>query len=299
MHQDKQTVRLNNGIEIPVIGVGTGIVRLEGLHGIFRDIISNKSSEIKHAIQLKRVISEVSQFPHAMIDTARVYGYSEHVVGSVIKKLDRRKIFIITKLSNRDQRKCNIKEAFFQSLKQLHTDYIDLYLLHWPQTGTFIESWKQMEDLYETQAVRAIGVSNFHTHHLDELLSVARIKPAVNEIERHPLLNQQELISYCNKLGIQVIAYSPIGRMHESLKNNQDLVALGKKYSKTIAQIILRWQFQQQIITIPNTLKTERVSEYFSIFDFCLTIEEMNLINDMNKNLHLRHDPDNCDFTQL
>jgi diketogulonate reductase-like aldo/keto reductase len=293
------TAVLNNGVEIPVLGLGTGIVPLEGVSKILVDIFKNKAREVRHALHLKQVITEATKFPHLMIDTARVYESSEHIVGSTLKRFDRKKVFIISKLSNRDQQKGKVKEAFERSLNKLKTDYIDLYLLHWPQTGTFIDSWKQMEDLYETRAVRAIGVSNFHIHHLSELQSIARITPAVNEIERHPLLNQQELISYCAKQGIQIIAYSPIGRMNEKIRNNKELLKLAEIHKKTIAQIILRWHYQQHIITIPNTLKVDRLAEYFSIFDFYLTDDEMHRIDSLNKNLRFWHDPDNCDFSKL
>ncbi len=290
---------LNNGIPIPSIGIGTGIIYLSGIRSILADLVKRQGVQIKNAIKLKKVISSSLKAKCSMFDTSRAYGMSEKMLRFALKEKNREELFIITKLMNCDQKKDNIRNALFTSMKQLGVEYVDIYLIHWPQTDTYIDCWLEMEELYKEGLIRAIGVSNFHQHHLDNLLSVATVVPAVNEFERHPLLNQKPLIKYCEDLGIKVIAYTPIGRMHEKLKNNNILIKLAKKYSKTIAQIILRWDFQQGIITIPHTLKTERIKEYMAIFDFNLTNVELNEIDSINENLRLRYDPDNCDFSKL
>lgn len=290
---------LNTGIEIPKIGIGTGIVSLGFGRSVVKDLFLNNGKEIKKQIDLTNVIHESIRNGCLLFDTASAYGKSEYILGKAIKRFSREKVFIISKLSNSDQRKGNVRNALMQSLKAMNLKYLDLYLLHWPQTDTFLNSWAQMEELFEEGLVRSIGVSNFHKHHLEELGSIAHVMPAVNEFECHPLLSQKELIKYCSTLGIKVIAYTPIGRMHANLKDNTVLLSLSKKYDKSIAQIILRWHFQNNIITIPHTLKVERVREYLDIYDFKLSEEEILLIDSINQDLRLRFDPDNCDFSKL
>ena len=294
-----RVISLNNNVEMPLIGIGTGIISLGGTKSIIADIVLRKGKQVKNSYNLKKVIEEAIASNCIMFDTSKAYGKSEQILGKAIKKHERKNMFIITKLTNEDQRKGNVRQALMDSMKTMGVDYIDLFLMHWPQTDTYINCWLQMEELYKEGLVRAIGVSNFHKHHLDKLLSVASVVPTVNEIERHPLLNQEELISYCENHGIRIIAYTPIGRMHEKLKCNKTLIHLSSKYQKTIAQIILRWHLQQEIVSIPHTFKVERVREYVNIFDFELSEDDMIEINEINENFRLRYDPDNCDFSKL
>lgn len=297
--ESQKTCKLNNGIFIPFVGFGTGIISLYGFKSIIADIIKRRANQSINAIKLKQVLSRALNIKYSMFDTSRAYGMSERILGSVIKKRKREEVFIITKLMNRDQRKGNVRNALLVSMKELGVSYIDLYLLHWPQTDTYIECWLEMEELYKEGLIRAIGVSNFHEHHLEKLISVASVVPAVNEIERHPLLNQKSLIKYCENLGIKIIAYTPIGRMHEKLRTNYILNELAEKYNKSIAQIILRWHLQQGIIAIPYTSKIKRIKEYLDVYDFNLLKSELNKIDSINENLRLRHNPDNCDFSKL
>lgn len=290
---------LNNNVQIPTIGIGTGIISLVGVKSIIVDVVIRKGEQTKNAYKLKKVINRAPKVGCFMFDTSKAYGKSEYILGKSVKRFNRKDMFIITKLTNTDQRKGDVRKAFMHSMKALGVDYIDLYLIHWPQTDTYINCWLQMQELYNEGLVKAIGVSNFHKQHLDNLLSVATVVPAVNEFERHPLLNQKELVQYCENLGIKVIAYTPIGRMHKNLQNNHVLLNLSQKYNKTIPQIILRWHNQQGIITIPHTLKVRRLEEYMDIFDFELLAEEIDDINNINENLRLRYDPDNCDFSKL
>ena len=294
-----KTLSLNNDIKIPVIGLGTGVISLGGIKSMIADVMIRNGVQTRNARKLKKVLINAPLMGCVMFDTSRAYGKSEQILGKTIKKYNREELFIITKLSNADQRNGDIRKALMTSMRILDVDYIDLYLMHWPQTDTYLESWLRMEEIYKEGFVKAIGVSNFNQHHLENLLSVASVVPAVNEFERHPLLNQRQLIQYCETLGIKVIAYTPIGRMHEKLRNNQTLINLSQKYNKTIAQIILRWHLQQGIITIPHTLKENRITEYMSIFDFELAANELDDIDNINGDLRLRYDPDNCDFTKL
>jgi len=278
---------LNNGLEIPVIGVGTA------------PIIGNKISIISQSLKQFNIGLQAPTLGCTLFDTSAAYNFSERILGYSLKLKKRSKLFIITKLCNRDQRDGDVRKALLESMKKLQTDYIDLYLMHWPNPGTYLDCWKQMEGLYKEGLARAIGVCNFHEHHLEKLLSAGTIVPAINQFERHPLLSQKPLIKYCENVGIKVMAYTPIGRMHEKLKNNGILIRLSKKYNKTIAQIILRWHYQQSIITIPRTTKTKRIRENINIFDFSFSNEEIESIDSINENLRLRYDPDNCDFTKL
>lgn len=294
-----RVISLNNDVEIPLIGIGTGIISLGGTKSVIADIVLRRGKEVKNACKLKKVIQEALALNCIMFDTSKAYGKSEQILGNAIKEHKRKNVFVITKLTNTDQRKGNVRQALIDSMKTMGVDYIDLFLMHWPQTDTYLNCWVQMEELYKEGLVRAIGVSNFHKHHLDKLLSIASVVPAINEIERHPLLSQEELINYCEKHGIRIIAYTPIGRMHEKLNTNPTLIDLSRKHQKTIAQIILRWHFQQEVISIPHTFKVERLREYINIFDFELSEDDMIEINNINENFRLRYNPDNCDFSKL
>lgn len=273
---------LNNGVKMPVIGLGTFPMR---------------------RFTLMKVIYQATNLPNGgynSFDTSAAYGNERWLgFGQKISRKNRKALFITTKLSNVQQRTGDISEALQMSLKLLKTHYVDLYLMHWPNPDTYLESWKKMEILYKKGLARAIGVCNFHQHHLKEILKIATVIPAVNQIELHPLLSQKELVKFCKSKGIQVVAYSPLARMHEKLIYDPILQELSRKYFKTPTQIILRWNYQCGIITIPKSSKIERLRENINIFDFSLSNEEILLIDSINKNFRVRHDPDNCDFSKL
>lgn len=271
--------KLNNGVLMPAIGLGTFPMN----NSLLVDTIHN-------AIEVG----------FNSFDTADAYKNEEYLGRGLENCLKERKdIFMTTKLSNRQQRAGDVASALNQSLKYLKLEYIDLYLMHWPNPQTFLDSWKQMEKLYKDGYCRAIGVCNFHQHHLKDLLSVAEIIPAINQIEIHPFLSQKPLIEFCKSLNIQVEAYAPLARMDLNLINNSTLVALAKKYNKTVVQIILRWNYQCGVITIPKTQNKERLKENISIFDFEISDNDINLINQLNCDYRVRHNPDNCDFSKL
>lgn len=274
-----KTFQLNNKSKIPVIGLGTYPM---------------------NNLELIKVIRKSVKLGYRSFDTATAYS-NERFVGYGIKfsGVKRKELFISTKLSNAQQRSGEIESALKDSLKRLKLDYVDLYLMHWPNPETYIESWIKMEKLYKKGLAKAIGVCNFHKHHLEKLLEVASVIPAVNQIEVHPLLNQDELVSYCKSKGILVEAYTPLARMDNRLVSNETLIQIARKYDKKISQIVLRWDYQRGIVTIPKSNKVERLKDNINIFDFSLTEEEMIAINNVNINLRLRHNPDNCDFTKL
>lgn len=274
-----KSYKLNNGVDIPLIGLGT--YPMNGKTLLLTTI---------HALRLG----------YTYFDTASAYSNEKYLgYGLKLTFKKRKDIFISTKLSNDQQREGNVKAALINSLSALKVDYVDLYLIHWPVPETYIDSWKQMEHLYEMGYARAIGVCNFHEHHLKNLLEVAKIVPAVNQIEVHPLLSQKPLIKFCSEYNILVSAYTPLARMIDQLINNDKLVEIANKYNKTVPQIILKWHIQCGIIPIPKTGNSDRLRENLEIFDFELTNSEVVAINNLNCNYRVRHDPDNCDYSRL
>jgi diketogulonate reductase-like aldo/keto reductase len=173
-------------------------------------------------------------------------------------------------------------------------EYLDLYLVHWPVKGKYVDTWKALEKLYADGKVRAIGVSNFHIHHLQDILDVAEVKPMVNQVEYHPKLSQVELLNFCKENGIQMEAWSPL--MQGELLQNEVLMELAEKYNKSVAQIILRWDLQNGVVTIPKSVKEHRIKENADIFDFEITDEDMQKIHALNENKRVGPDPDNFDF---
>jgi methylglyoxal/glyoxal reductase len=185
-------------------------------------------------------------------------------------------------------------EAYETSLRKLGLDYLDLYLIHWPVEGKYKEAWRALETLYKDGKVRAIGVSNFQVHHLQDLMKDAEIKPMVNQVEYHPRLTQEEVKTFCDSNGIQFEAWSPL--MQGQLFDNPLLKDLAAKYNKTTAQIILRWDLQNGVVTIPKSTKDHRIVENAAIFDFELSNEDMDRISGLNENHRVGPDPDNIDF---
>jgi diketogulonate reductase-like aldo/keto reductase len=282
------TLKLNNGVNMPVLGLGAGIIPKHKFRG-YRDARAQKA-----------IYDYALRKGCALFDTSSAYGRNEEILGSVIKKHNcRDRMFLMVKISNREQRSGNIKIALENALRKLNTDYVDLLLLHWPQTGTYVDSWIQMTDIYREGKARSIGVSNFHVHHLDEIAKVSDIVPAINQFEMHPLFTQKPLLDVCRERNIQPVSYTPLGRMHDVLINSRTLRDLSKKYHKTVPQIILRWNLQLKVIPIPRTTKAQHLDEFLNIFDFSLSDDEMNAIDAVNENIRLRYNPDTCDFSIL
>lgn len=174
----------------------------------------------------------------------------------------------MTKLANYQQRTRDVRKALTDSLKFLGMDHVDLYLLHWPNPGTYVECYQQMEELQKEGLIRAIGVSNFHEHHLIELFKYTSVVPAVNQVEIHPLLNQRKLIDFCTGKGIQMISYSPFARMHERLILHPVLVKIAEKYHVKVTQVIIRWNYQHKYVAIPKSASPIRQLENISIDKF-------------------------------
>ncbi|MBO0450901.1 MULTISPECIES: aldo/keto reductase [Enterococcus] len=266
--------QLANGIEMPRLGLG-----------VWRVEENDATASVKWAIKEG----------YQLIDTAAIYknekGVGEGIRQSGVKRED---LFITTKLWNADQGYESAHEAFNDSLNRLGLDYVDLYLIHWPVAGKFNDSWRAMEEIYESGRAKAIGVSNFHQHHIEELMTTAKIKPMLNQIELHPTLTQVELREYLAKENIAVEAWSPLGQ--GKILQHPTLIEIGKKHNKSAAQVIIRWHLQNDIIVIPKSVHEERIKENVDVFDFELTDEELKQIDGLNINERLGADPDHFDF---
>jgi methylglyoxal/glyoxal reductase len=271
----KDTTTLHNGVKMPWFGLGV-----------------YKTEEGEEVIQ---AVKAALKNGYIAIDTAAFYK-NEEGVGLAIKEsgIPREEIFITTKVWNTDQGYDSTLQAFESSLNKLGLDYIDLYLIHWPVKGKYNETWKALEKLYKDGRVRAIGVCNFKVHHLEDLIAHAEIKPMVNQIEYHPNLTQMEVHEFCKKEGIQLEAWAPLKR--GGLFSDPVIIDIAKKHNKTAAQIILRWDLQNGVVTIPKSAKEHRIIENSDVFDFKLSSEEIARINELNKDERIGPDPDHFDF---
>jgi diketogulonate reductase-like aldo/keto reductase len=271
----KGKVSLSNGVEMPYFGLGVFLTK-EG-----REV----EDSVKWALE--------TGYIH--IDTAAIYG-NERGVGNAVKAsgIQRDQIFITTKIWNENQRQNTVRECFEESLEKLQTDYVDLLLIHWPVKGKFINTWKILEEIYRSGRTRAIGVSNFLRHHLEELLPEAEIVPMVNQVECHPYLVQQDLQDFCKLNKIRYEAWSPL--MRGEITNVPLMNELATKYGKTEAQIVLRWNLQKEIITIPKSIHRERIEENAKIFDFELTDEDIRKIDSLDQDKHFGAHPDHFNF---
>lgn len=274
IHNIKDTATLHNGVAMPWLGLG-----------VWK---SKEGSEVVEAVKMALSAG------YRSIDTAAAYGNEAGVgQGIAASGVKREEIFVTTKVWNADQGYDTTLAAFDTSMDKLGLDVLDLYLIHWPTKGKYKETWKALEKLYKDGKVRAIGVCNFQTHHLEDLMRDAEIVPMVNQVEYHPLLTQKPLLAYCKQHNIQLEAWSPL--MQGNL-DQPELAKLADKYGKTPAQIILRWDLQHGVITIPKSVRQHRIEENAAIFDFELNSEDMAAIDALNENRRFGPDPDNFNF---
>ncbi|WP_409370251.1 aldo/keto reductase [Lysinibacillus sp. 38-6] len=278
IQQLQDTITLNNGLQMP--GMGLGVFQVEN---------DATADMVKNAIEVG----------YRSIDTAAIYG-NEAGVGQGIKQalastgLNREDLFITSKVWNDGISYDETIAAYEESLQKLGLDYLDLYLIHWPGKDKYAESWRALEDLYDQGKIKAIGVCNFTVTHLENLLTFARIKPVINQVEFHPRLQQVELRAFCDEHQIQLEAWAPL--MQGGLLEDETIAQIATKYGKSIAQVILRWDVQNGVITIPKSVRRERMMQNADIFDFTLTDEEMAIINAMNLEQRVGPNPDEFDF---
>lgn len=273
--QLSDSVKLASGVEMPRLGLGVW--------------------KAKDGEEVKNAVKTAVQTGYRLIDTAAVYK-NEEGVGKAIKESEvpREELFITTKVWNDLQGYESTLQAFEESRKKLGMEYLDLYLIHWPVKDKYKETWKALEKLYQDGWVKAIGVSNFQVHHLKDLIADAKVKPMVNQVEFHPYLTQKELLSYCKEENIQMEAWSPL--MQGEVVHVDVIKDLAEKYGKTPAQIVLRWDLQHGVVTIPKSVKEHRIRENADVFDFELSREDMDKLDALNKNHRFGPDPDNFDF---
>lgn len=268
-------VVLNNGIEMPWLGLGV--------------------LQIGDAVAVSQAVRQALRVGYRSIDTASIYG-NEAAVGEAIRDsgLAREEIFLTTKVWNDAQRERRVQAAFDESLVRLQLDYVDLYLVHWPVAGRIADTWRAMEAIHRGGCARAIGVCNFMPQHLDELSSTAGIVPAVNQVEFHPLLVQPDLVQSCRDRHVQLVAWSPLMKGH--VVQQRPIVDLARKYGKTPAQVVLRWDLQHRVVTIPRSKRAERIAENGEIFDFALSAADMRLLDSLDEGRRFGPDPCNFDF---
>lgn len=269
------TKKLLNGVEMPYLGLGV-----------------YKMEDREEALV---AMTKALELGYRAIDTAALYN-NEKEVGEAIRtsNIPRKEIFVTTKVWNSDQGYDETLRAFETSLKKLGLDYIDLYLTHWPVEEKFVDTYRAIERLYEEKLIRVPGVSNHHAHHLQKIFAKANVQPMVNQVECHPYLQQDELKQFCKEHQIALTAWAPIGKGR--ILQDKTLTELASKYGKTPAQIILRWHYQEDTITIPKSVTPSRIEENMQIFDFELSTEDMLKIKSINKNERMGQNPDNFHF---
>lgn len=271
-------ITLNNGIEMPIIGIGT-FKTPEG-----EEVVN----EVKWALEAR----------YRLIDTAMIYK-NEEGVGKAIKEsgIKREELFVTTKLWNTDQGYESTLKAIDVSLSKLGLSYVDLYLIHWPTANELREvslnkreeTWRAMEEIFRSGKAKAIGVANYTVRHLEEMKKYATILPTVNQVEFHPFLYQKELLNYCKQNNIVLNAYRPITNGQKL--NNETIKSIAKKHKKSSAQVLIRWSIQHGCIPIPKSVHKDRIEENLNVFNFELSKEDMIALDGLNENLRFSPDP--------
>ncbi|MDR4911455.1 MULTISPECIES: aldo/keto reductase [Bacillus] len=258
-----QTVTLNNGVKMPIIGFGV--------------------YQVPDAQECENAVYEALMAGYRLVDTASGY-LNEEAVGRAIKRsgVPREELFITTKIWIQDAGYESAKIAFSKSLSKLQLDYLDLYLIHQPY-GDYYGAWRAMEDLYREGKIRAIGVSNFHPDRLMDLIMHNEIVPAVNQIETHPFYQQKESAAFMKEQGVQHESWAPFAEGRNNMFSNEVLTSIAEKHNKSVAQVVLRWLVQREVVTIPKSVRKERIVENFDIFDFELSLEDIEQISTLDK----------------
>ena len=262
-------VTLNTGVQIPNIGFGTWQVP---------------------ARKAREAVLWALRAGYRLIDTSLDYG-NEREVGQAVRDsgLDREEVFVTTKLEGEDYGPGGALRGFRHSIANLDIGYVDLYLVHWPDDRQRTETWKAMEEVLEQGKCRAIGVSNYMIHHLEELLEHGRIVPAVNQVELHPFLHPRDLATFCKAHGIQIESYSPLTKSRHL--SDPVIERVAQRHGRTPAQVVLRWHLQHDFIPIPRSVSPDHIEENFAVFDFSLTNEDMEELDSLDRGLHVDWDP--------
>lgn len=267
-------LKMNNGLEIPQFGLGVYLT--------------------KSGTECVNAVTWALEAGYRHIDTAKIYG-NEREVGEAVRQsgIKRDELFITTKLWNDDHGYESALKAFDKSLKTLNTDYIDLYLIHWPVKDKRKDSWKALEKIYESGYCKSIGVSNYMISHLNELFSYANIIPVINQVEFSPYNYQKELLEFCIKNKIILEAYSPLTRMKKH--DDPKVLSIAKKHNKTVAQVLIRWAIEQEIVVIPKSAHKERIIENANVSDFELDEFDMKILDNLDEGFRVSWDPTKTD----
>lgn len=300
---------LSDGEKLPVIGLGPGAFLRKG--AFYKHLSKNKPiwfyqkviNKIHYAYHeriFENTIARGINLGYLLIDNSAAYGTSSFIRKAIEKSnRSREQVYLTTRASNNAQLHHSVREEFFNTLKSFNTKYVDLLQFHWPVTGVFIDTWKELIKLRDEGYTKTIGVANCNIHHLDELYKATGVMPTVAQFEVHPLFTQKPLLNYCKEHDIQVEAYTPIARADDRLVRLPMMKKISEKYNKSVVQIVIRWHIQQGRIPIIGARHELNQRNDIDVFDFNLTEEELRQIDSVNINSRLRFDPDNCDFSIL
>ncbi|MEI0478209.1 aldo/keto reductase [Brachyspira pulli] len=270
-------VKFNNGIEMPILGLG-----------VYK--MTNKE-------ELENAVKWAIDAGYRKFDTAQFYN-NEKELGEAIRKtgIKREEVFITTKIWNTKQGYNSTRKSFEESLEKLNMDYVDLLLIHWPgqKKERYLDTYRALENICQSKKAKSIGLSNFEIKHLKDIFAHCNIAPVVNQIERHPNLLRNELVDFCKKHNIVLEAWSPLGR--GKLLSNDIVLDIAKKYNKTPAQIILRWNIESNIAVIPKSVNKDRIEENINVFDFKLEQNDIEKLNSLENGYRIGDDPLTFDF---
>ncbi|VXC28795.1 promiscuous aldo/keto reductase [Bacillus sp. 349Y] len=274
-----KSITLNNGVHMPEIG-----------YGVFR---------VEEGKDLEKAVETAIRIGYRSIDTAAIYQNEKSVGKGVQNAIDaglvtREELFITSKVWNDGLSYDETIQAYNDTLERLGLEYLDLYLIHWPGQNKYMEPWKALEALYKEGRIKSIGVSNFQVSHLEHLLETAEVKPVINQIEFHPKLVQEDVRAFCEKHDIQVEAWSPL--MNAELLNHETVNEIAESLGKSAAQVILRWDLQHGVVTIPKSMTESRIKENIDIYDFELTEEQVKTLDALDEHKRIGPDPDQFDF---
>ncbi len=299
INDSKENYELANGMTIPIIAFGTGVVRrfYRNKSKYYKDVIIALLRSLKHLkmvrflkndVTLKKILNDAIGAGYTMFDSGRLYGHSEKYIGEVISAYNRDNLYLITKVCEDDLKRYpntnNVHDTLSLSLKFLKTDYVDAYLLHFP-CPNMIEMYKEIEKEYKAGRAKVIGVCNFDVDELKTLMKACEIKPMINQIELNPINTRRDVREFCKENGIIVMAHTPTARSNiKAIGDTNIMKSLTKKYNKSVAQIIYRWHVQNGVIPIVSSVSKEHLYSNLEIFDFCLEDEEMESIEALNQN---------------
>lgn len=294
-------MKLYNDYEIPDIAFGTGVINRfymnkplyikDRMIQILRSVRDNKiDRKLKNDMTISRTLKTAITSGYIFFDTGRIYGHSEKYIGDTINRGKREDYFVLTKISDVDLKRypnaSTVMDNLSISLKNLQTEYVDAYLLHFPH-GEWVRMYRDIEMEYKKGRAKSIGVCNFDIENIEILLKNVEIKPMICQVEIHPLNTKKDLIQYCKREGIVIMAHTPTGHMHSKITSSEIIVKLTEKYNKSIAQVIYKWHIQNDVIPIVSSTLSQHIKENLDIYDFELTERELLEIDTLNENFSI------------